>query len=80
MKIYLIDLDNGQPYEDNFHYVSHAFKSYLSAAQHLLNGGYKPIPPYKNSITTGDFEVAFFIEEDEFTDCFARITEMELQE
>lgn len=38
-KIYIVDYDNGEPYEDNMHYVDNIFYSREAAEKYLENNG-----------------------------------------
>ena len=42
MKVYVVEVDNGQEYEDYEDHIEGIFKSYRSAAQHLINNGFVP--------------------------------------
>lgn len=46
MKIYLVDRDNGESYEDYHHQVVAAFTSFRSASQYLIDNGYVPCADY----------------------------------
>jgi len=81
MKIYLIDRDNGESYEDYDHQVVAAFTSFRLASQYLLDDGYTPYIHY--DYMTKEPTVRFRWESEivegwgEISD--AKIIEMELQ-
>lgn len=57
MKIYLIEKDNGESYEDYHSEITSAFTNYRKATESLLDDGYKPYP--LKSFMTGEWEVRF---------------------
>lgn len=42
MKVYLVDKDNGETYEDYDHWIDGAYSTYRKASQSLLDDGYIP--------------------------------------
>lgn len=50
MRIYLIEKDNGESYEDYRTQITSAFTSYRKASESLLSEGYVP-HPYRDFIT-----------------------------
>lgn len=42
MKIYLVDVDNGETYEDYRHWIEAVFTTYRGASQYLIDEGYEP--------------------------------------
>lgn len=80
MKVYLVDVDNGESYEDYQHNVMAVFTSYRSASEWLINKGYEPFV-YRSS--SKDYNVHFrWQENNEYMSNHsdAEIIEMELQE
>lgn len=82
MKIYLVDADNGETYEDYNHQTVGAYKSFRGASQSLLDKEYQPYP--YSDFMTKEYDVRFHFstsDEDGWEDCSdAKIIEMELQE
>lgn len=42
MKLYVVEIDNGQEYSDYEDRIEGIFKSYRSASQHLIDKGFVP--------------------------------------
>lgn len=59
MKIYLIEKDNGESYEDYHAYIESAFTSYRTATEALLNEGYKMYPQRSFYTTEWKWELGF---------------------
>lgn len=79
MKVYLVETDNGESYEDYHASIESVHKSFRSASQYLLDGGYKPFPD--RDFMTGEPVVRFYWEDSEEYRCSgARIIEMELDD
>ena len=76
MKVYIVEINNGEPYEDNFSWIDSAFKSHRIASEYLLKEGYKP---FLDRFMMEE-ELRFELEIDEYDTWFAKIIEMELQE
>jgi hypothetical protein len=79
MKVYLVDTDNGELYEDYHHSVDKVFTTYRGATQWLIDEGYEPY--YDN--TFGKFDVGFYWQEDDeyMSRCSdAKVIEMELED
>lgn len=80
MKIYLVEKDNGQSYEDRYTWIESGFISFRRASQYLLDQGFRPYPILNSE---NEYVVCFeWYESDEYmADCeFAYIKEMELNE
>jgi hypothetical protein len=81
LKIYLVDADNGETYEDYDHQTIAAFTSFRGASQNLVDEGYEPYP-YRDFMTK-EYNVRFcFTVIDEYgweNSSDAKIIEMELQ-
>lgn len=45
-KVYLVDIDNGESYEDYRHSVDKVFSTYRGASQWLIDEGYKVYESY----------------------------------
>jgi hypothetical protein len=80
-KVYLIDADNGESYEDYYHAISKVFSTYRGAAQWLVSEGYEPFYSYDFSYQEHDV-MYYWQEDDQYgADCsFAKIIEMDLEE
>lgn len=75
-KVYLVEMDNGESYEDYHAWIEKAFTSYRNATKWLIDEGYEVFPEHKMS---GKLELNFYWQEsDEYmADCsFAKIIEM----
>lgn len=81
MKVYLIDIDNGESYEDFHHWIKKVFTTYRGASQWLIDEGYDV---YVNNWKKDAMELEFYWEdkEDDYVyGCkYARIIEMEVDE
>lgn len=80
-KVYLVDIDNGESYEDYRHSVDKVFSTYRGASQWLIDEGYQPYEFYNHSDQEAD--IAFeWIESDEYMadSSNAEIIEMEVNE
>lgn len=44
MKVYVVQIDNGQEYSDYENWIDSIFKSYRFASQHLIDKGFIPYP------------------------------------
>ncbi|WP_405101692.1 hypothetical protein [Oceanobacillus sp. FSL H7-0719] len=44
MKVYLVERDNGEMYEDYQTYITSAHLTYRNASQQLIDDGYEPYP------------------------------------
>ncbi|WEG18594.1 hypothetical protein PQ478_08930 [Alkalihalophilus pseudofirmus] len=78
-KVYLVETDNGEAYEDYFSSVVKAFTTYRAASEWLISEGYEPY----YEMFHGEGRLRFYWEEsDEYmSDCsFGKIIEMELEE
>ena len=78
MKVYLVDVDNGESYEDYRHWIEKIFTTYRGASQWLINEGYKVYPECRQ----GEWKLYFlWRESDEYmaNSNFAEIIEMELE-
>lgn len=42
MKVYLVDVDNGESYEDYMHGIRAVFTTYRGASEWLIDKGYEP--------------------------------------
>ena len=80
MKIYLVEKDNGQSYEDRYTWIESAFVSFRRASQDLLNQGFTPYPQLNSK---NEYVVCFEryeIDEDMEIYEFAYIGEIDLNE
>ena len=68
LKVYLVDVDNGELYADYQHSVEKVFTTYRGASQWLINEGYIPHCDFPE-----EGEISFYCE-----DCEAVIIEMEV--
>jgi hypothetical protein len=81
-KVYVVDIDNGESYEDFRHWISKVFTTYRTAVNYLLDQGYEPFPTYTYTINGQERDVAFYWQEsDEYMadSSIAKIIEMELE-
>ena len=82
MKIYLVDMDNGESYEDYRHWIAKVFTDYRKAAEWLVEIGYEPRYLYKWTGSEYGHDVEYYCQESEgyMAECsWARILEMELE-
>lgn len=77
-KIFLLEMDNGESYEDYRSWIDAAFRTHRGAQEYLLQQGY--IPYYIRKYN-GEYDIYFdWSESDESSRCtdFVDIIEMEL--
>lgn len=80
MKVYLVDVDNGESHEDYSHWVEKIYTSYRDASQYLIDEGFEAYFDYNDN---DEIEVDFYWEKskDHYADCsWARIIEMDIEE
>ncbi|PKR83509.1 hypothetical protein [Heyndrickxia camelliae] len=80
MKVYLVDVDNGESYEDHRHWIEKVFTSYRGASQYLINEGYEVYYHYDYS---NEIDVDFYWQENDayMANCsYASIIEKDLEE
>ncbi|MGD6876834.1 hypothetical protein [Bacillus infantis] len=81
MKVFLVDIDNGETYEDYRHEVKKAFSTFRAASQWLVNEGYEPYP--HNDNVKNELKIGFWwYESDEYMadTSYAKIIEMTVEE
>jgi len=45
-KVYLVQMDNGETYDDYHSWIEKVFTSYRKASKWLMSEGYEPFPEY----------------------------------
>jgi hypothetical protein len=78
MDVYLVDVDNGELYEDYYHSVVKVFTTYRAASQWLLEEGYKPFS--KNIYINNSEDIEFILDDGVEDYLHAEIIEMEVEE
>ena len=78
MKVYLVEMDNGEVYEEYFRWTEKVFTTYRGASQYLIDEGYVPFADSK--YITNDYELVFTDTDDEGREYDAVITEKEVEE
>lgn len=77
-KIYLVQVDNRELYEDYQDWIEKAFTTYRAASQYLIDQGYEP---FVEEGWKGEFELHFYWEENVwYTRSMGEIIEMDLEE
>lgn len=81
MKIYLVNKDNGESYEDYDHQVVAAFTTFRLASQYLLKDGYIPYIHYEYMTKEPNVRFRWESEDEDGWEehSEAKIIEMELQ-
>lgn len=79
-KVYLVELDNGELYEDYATWIEKVFSTYRKASQYLVDEGYEPY----YSEWEGNHEIDFYLEEKSYrgeviASSIGNIIEMELE-
>jgi hypothetical protein len=83
VNVYLVEVDNGESYEDHRHWITKVFTTYRGASQWLINEEYKPYSEFKWTENGKEMDLYFYWQEsDEYMaeSSFAKIYEMELEE
>ena len=78
MKVYLVEMDNGELYEDYYRWTEKVFTTYRGASQYLLDEDYTPYPEV--NYETNEYYLVFTDEDDEGRTFDAEVTEMEVEE
>jgi len=81
MKVYLVEINNMEAYEDYRAWIEKAFASYRGASQWLIDKGFEPY--YEKFFGVGDIKFYWQAkdEDDYLYECEkAKIIEMELEE
>lgn len=80
-KIYLVDIDNGESYEDYRHSVDKVFSTYRGASQWLIDEGYEPYESYNHNDQEPDISFRWEESDEYMADSSnADIIEMEVEE
>jgi hypothetical protein len=77
MKVYLVEVDNGELYDSYSSWIEKAFTTYRKASAWLIEKGYKPDFTYS---IKGEVDVYFYLPGEEYLDSQAWITEIEIEE
>jgi hypothetical protein len=77
MTVYLVELDNGEMYDEYNSWIEKAFTTYRRASTWLINNGYRPDFTYT---IKGEIDIYFYIPGEEYLDSQAWITEIEIEE
>lgn len=75
MTVYLIEMDNGEMYEDHSTWIDSAFTTYRGATQYLLGDGFKLDYTIGEG---GECYLCFDKKYDEYEHYYAEIVEMEV--
>ena len=78
MKVYLVEMDNGEMYDDFYRWTEKVFTTYRGASQYLIDEEYDPYPDMNYELD--DYELIFSYEDEDGRYYRAEITEMEVEE
>ncbi|MGM9986356.1 MAG: hypothetical protein ACI35O_03915 [Bacillaceae bacterium] len=78
MKVYLVQVDNGDHYENYYRWTEKVFTTYMGAAQYLIDEGYEPYSDF--NYETNEPDVSFCVELENNFESEAEIAEMEVEE